>query len=215
MLFRSVANDLRTLDFARPESIHPKEVITDMVNEIRHSRDAPAMFIQRCSEYIFDKFEYRKGITTIETTVDEILAHKTGVCQDFAHVLLEMLRSTGIPSRYVSGYICPNQDGARGAGATHAWVEVYLPATGWVGIDPTNNIWVTDQHVVLAVGRHFNDCSPVKGTFKGPANQTLSVLVSVGYENGHTFEEQNAVKMLIEPSNVPVIDYEAAAQQQQ
>ena len=211
----AVANDLRTLDFARPESIHPKAVITDMVNEIRHSRDAPAMFIQRCSEYIFDKFEYRKGITTIETTVDEILAHKTGVCQDFAHVLLEMLRSTGIPSRYVSGYICPNQDGARGAGATHAWVEVYLPATGWVGIDPTNNIWVTDQHVVLAVGRHFNDCSPVKGTFKGPANQTLSVLVSVGYENGHTFEEQNAVKMLIEPSHVPVIDYEAAAQQQQ
>ncbi len=92
---------------------------------------------------------------------------------------------------------------------------MYLPATGWVGIDPTNNIWVTDQHVVLAVGRHFNDCSPVKGTFKGPANQTLSVLVSVGYENGHIFEENNAVKMLIELSNVPVIDYEAAAQQQQ
>ena len=147
--------------------------------------------------------------------MDEILEFKSGVCQDFAHVLLEMLRSISIPSRYVSGYICPNKDGARGAGATHAWVEVYLPSIGWVGIDPTNNVWVTDHHVVLAVGRHFNDCSPVKGTFKGPANQALSVLVSVGYEDGHVFEENNAVKLTPQESVVPLIDYEAAAQQQQ
>lgn len=211
----AVSSDLKMLDYAKPESIHPKEEIVAMVNDLRHNRDSPAVFIQRCSEYIFDKFEYKKGITTVETTVDEILLHKSGVCQDFAHVLLEMLRSVSIPSRYVSGYICPNQDGARGAGATHAWVEVYLPSTGWVGIDPTNNIWVTDQHVVLAVGRHFDDCSPVKGTFKGPANQQLSVLVSVGYEDGHVFEENNAVKMTLEPMIAPLIDAEAAQQQQQ
>lgn len=209
------ASDMKMLDLTKPESIHAKAEITDMVNALRHNRDTPAVFIQRCSEYIFDKFDYKKGITTVETTVDEILAFKSGVCQDFAHVLLEMLRAVAIPSRYVSGYICPNQDGARGAGATHAWVEVYLPSTGWVGIDPTNNVWVADQHVVLAVGRHFNDCSPVKGTFKGPANQALSVSVSVGYENGHTFEEQHAVKMTLEPSLLPLIDYDAVAQQQQ
>ena len=209
-----IANgDMKILDFSKPEAVHTKDTIAEMVNELKHARDTPAVFIQRCSEYIFDKFEYKKGITTVETTVDEILEFKTGVCQDFAHVLLEMLRSVAIPSRYVSGYICPNQDGARGAGATHAWVEVYLPAIGWVGIDPTNNIWVTDQHVVLAVGRHFDDCSPVKGTFKGPANQALSVLVSVGYENGHVFEENNAVEMNIEPSNLPIIDHESAQQQ--
>ena len=210
----AVASDLKMLDLAKPESIHPKAEIIAMVNELRHKRDTPALFIQRCSDYIFENFNYQKGITTVETTVDEILAFKSGVCQDFAHVLLEMLRSLSIPARYVSGYICPNQDGARGAGATHAWVEAYLPSTGWVGIDPTNNVWVTDQHVVLAVGRHFNDCSPVKGTFKGPANQALSVLVSVGYENGHVFEEQHAVKMTIEPSIVPAINYDAMAQQQ-
>ena len=208
------ASDIRLLDYSKPESIHPKAEIVAMVNDLKHPRDTPAMFIQRCSDYIFDNFEYKKGITTVETTVDEILAFKSGVCQDFAHVLLEMLRSVGIPSRYVSGYICPNQDGARGAGATHAWVEVYLPSTGWAGIDPTNNVWVTDTHVVLAVGRHFNDCSPVKGTFKGPANQSLSVFVSVGYENGHVFEEQNAVKMTLESPIVPLIDYESMAQQQ-
>ena len=210
-----ISSDLKMLDLAKPESIKAKETLNAMVNDLRHSRDTPAMFIQRCSEYIFDKFQYKKGITTIETTVDEILEHKSGVCQDFAHVLLEMLRATSIPSRYVSGYICPNNDGVRGAGATHAWVEVYLPSTGWVGIDPTNNTWVSDQHVVLAVGRHFNDCSPVKGTFKGPANQSLSVFVSVGYENGHVIEDNHAVQMTLEQPLVPLIDYDAAQQQQQ
>ena len=210
----AVSSDMKTLDLATPESIQAKMELSAMVQDLRHSRDTPAMFIQRCSEYIFETFEYKKGITTIETTVDEILEHKSGVCQDFAHVLLEMLRSISIPSRYVSGYICPNQDGVRGAGATHAWVEVYLPSSGWVGIDPTNNTWVSDQHVVLAVGRHFNDCSPVKGTFKGPANQALSVFVSVGYENGHVFEDHHAVQMTLEPSTIPLIDYDAAAQQQ-
>jgi transglutaminase-like putative cysteine protease len=212
----AIASDLKMLDLSKPDSVHAKPEIAAMVNDLRHNRDTPAMFIQRCSEYIFDKFEYKKGITTVETTVDQILKFKSGVCQDFAHVLLEMLRSTSIPSRYVSGYICPNQDGARGAGATHAWVEVYLPAIGWVGIDPTNNLWVTDQHVVLAVGRHFNDCSPVKGTFKGPANQALSVLVSVGYEDGHVFQEDNAVKMTLESSDaVPLLNYDESAHQQQ
>jgi transglutaminase-like putative cysteine protease len=210
-----ISSDLKTLDYSKPESIHAKEEITAMIQDLRHNRDTPAMFIQRCSEYIFDKFEYKKGITNVETTVDEILEYKSGVCQDFAHVLLEMLRSVSIPARYVSGYICPNQDGARGAGATHAWVEVYFPSMGWVGIDPTNNLWVSDQHVVLAVGRHFNDCSPVKGTFKGPANQNLSVFVSVGYEDGHIFEEHNAVKMTYEQSLVPLVDLDAVAQQQQ
>ncbi len=209
-----VLTDMKLLDYAKPESINSKEELTTLINELRYNSDTPAMFIQRCSEYIFNKFEYKKGITTIETTVDEILEHKSGVCQDFAHVLLELLRLTSIPSRYVSGYICPNQDGVRGAGATHAWVEVYLPSTGWVGIDPTNNTWVSDQHVVLAVGRHFNDCSPVKGTFKGPANQSLSVFVSVGYENGHVFEDNHAVQLTIEQPLVPLIKHDAAAQQQ-
>jgi transglutaminase-like putative cysteine protease len=95
----------------------------------------------------------------------------------------------------VSGYICPNKNGLRGEGATHAWVEVWVPGYGWAGIDPTNNVWVTNNHVKLAVGRDFNDCSPVKGTFKGPAIQKLSVFVSVGYEDGHVFEEMNNVSM--------------------
>jgi transglutaminase-like putative cysteine protease len=93
-------------------------------------------------------------------------------------------------------------------------VEVYLPALGWVGIDPTNNTWVTDKHVVLAVGRHFNDCSPAKGMFKGPANQALSVFVSVGYEDGFVFEENNAVELPPMLLGAPAIDAAQAMQQQ-
>jgi transglutaminase-like putative cysteine protease len=100
-----------------------------------------------------------------------------------------------IPCRYVSGYICPHKNGMRGEGATHAWVEAWIPGYGWAGVDPTNNIWVTNTHVKLAVGRNFTDCSVVKGTFKGPARQDLYVFVSVGYEDGVTFEETNQVQM--------------------
>jgi transglutaminase-like putative cysteine protease len=200
----------------KPEVLRSADQIQTAVQDLRPHWDAPALFIQRCSEYIFQHFEYKKGITNVESTVDDILEHRKGVCQDFAHVMLQMLRTVEIPVRYVSGYICPNRDGVRGAGATHAWVEVWLPSVGgWTGIDPTNNTWVTDQHVSLAVGRHFRDCSPVKGTFKGPANQSLSVHVSVGFEDGSTFEDRNQVQMSIEEPLVPHIDYENAQQQQQ
>jgi transglutaminase-like putative cysteine protease len=139
------------------------------------------------------------------------------VCQDFAHVLLQLLRTIGIPSRYVSGYICPNKNGMRGEGATHAWVEAFIPAYGWAGIDPTNNVWVTNHHVKLAVGRNFNDCTHMKGTFKGISRQTLSVYVSVGYEDGHVFEEINDVQMKVTEFAITAdqLAKEEAAQQQQ
>jgi transglutaminase-like putative cysteine protease len=165
---------------------------------------------------MYNNFEYKKGVTGIETRVDEILKLKAGVCQDFAHVLLVMLHMIGIPARYVSGYICPKDREMRGEGATHAWVEAWIPQHGWAGIDPTNNVWVTNTHIPLAVGRNFSDCSPVRGTFKGPAHQQLTVYVSVGYEDGHVFEEINSVKMQVLPTVVPEeIQAESFAAQQQ
>jgi len=210
----SIENDLHLLDLSQPEFLGSSALLATMVAELKHVRDTPAVFIQRCSEYIFDNFTYRKGITTVETTLDEILELRSGVCQDFAHLLLQILRTEGMPARYVSGYICPNQNQTRGAGATHAWVEVWLPIVGWVGIDPTNNCWVSDQHVVLAVGRHFGDCSPVKGTFKGPANQELTVSVSVSYEDGTRYEDHNLVQVSKEIMPVPQLDMGEDAQQQ-
>ena len=181
------------LRLSYPETIQKQNKINAILKKIDCS-DKPIIEIaQKCNQYIYENFTYTKGITNIETTVDEILAMKKGVCQDFAHVLLQLLRTVGIPSRYVSGYICPNESGLRGEGATHAWVEIYTPTQGWLGLDPTNNIWTMDNHIRLSVGKNFYDCTPVKGTFKGLARQTLSVSVSVGYEDGRHFEEINNV----------------------
>lgn len=178
-----------------PESIEKQEEIISILNEIEYTGKSILEIAQQCNNYIFNHFTYTKGITNIETTVDEILEIRKGVCQDFAHVLLQLLRTAGIPSRYVSGYICPNESGLRGEGATHAWVEIYTPNQSWLGLDPTNNIWTMDNHVKLSVGRNFYDCTPVKGTFKGLAKQTLSVCVSIGYEDGRQFEEINDVQL--------------------
>jgi transglutaminase-like putative cysteine protease len=209
----SISADMRLLDYAQPKVIAAQQQLHNILNDLKHSRDSIAFFIQRCSEYIFEQFTYQKGITSVETTLDEVLQLRSGVCQDFAQLLLQMLRMEGIPARYVSGYICPNKNGVRGAGATHAWVEVWLPGFGWAGIDPTNNVWVTDQHVVLAVGRHFDDCTPVKGTFKGPAGQELLVSVMVSFEDGSSFEDQTSVQLSKE--HVVAKKEEPEGQQQQ
>lgn len=149
--------------------------------------------VKQLNEYVYNNLSYIKGITTVETTLDEIWQLKAGVCQDFAHILLVMLRLLCIPARYVSGYVCPHDNTLRGEGATHAWVEAYIPFYGWLGIDPTNNCMVNDEHVRLAIGRSFSDCSPVKGTYKGTAKQTLEVGVSVSHEDGLVAANQAAV----------------------
>jgi transglutaminase-like putative cysteine protease len=198
------------------DNIQKQNEIEAILKEIHIENKSIIEIAQQCNAYIFENFTYTKGITNIETTVDEILTLKKGVCQDFAHILLQLLRTAGIPSRYVSGYICPNESGLRGEGATHAWVEIYTPKQGWLGLDPTNNIWTMDNHVRLSVGRNFSDCTPIKGTFKGLARQTLSVCVSIGYEDGRQFEEINDVKLQEVSSRVQSqLDYMDHLQQQQ
>lgn len=194
-LQQEVKGKLQLLELSTPDSIELGQYINDIINFIQPEDKSIVEIVEKCCTYVFEKFKYIKGITTIETTVDEILQLQSGVCQDFAHVLLQILRTLHIPCRYVSGYICPNKNGMRGEGATHAWVEAYIPGYGWAGIDPTNNVWVTNTHVKLAVGNHFSDCTPVKGTFKGPARQKLSVYVAVGYEDGEIFEDRNNVQL--------------------
>jgi transglutaminase-like putative cysteine protease len=178
-----------------PENIDKQKQIDLVLKKINFPGKSIVAIAQECNEYIFKNFTYTKGITNIKTTLDEVLEIRKGVCQDFAHLLLQFLRTVGIPSRYVSGYVCPNASGLRGEGATHAWVEIYTPTQGWLGLDPTNNIWTMDNHVKLSVGRNFYDCTLVKGTFKGFARQTLSVCVSIGYEDGRQFEEVNNVQL--------------------
>jgi transglutaminase-like putative cysteine protease len=195
MLHDEVMHNLQLIELTKPDFITRQDEIQKICDKFYSREKAVAEVVQECNDYIYENFVYSKGITTIETTIDEILEHQQGVCQDFAHLLLQVLRTMEIPCRYVSGYVCPHKSGMRGEGATHAWVEAWIPGLGWAGIDPTNKIWVTNTHVKLAVGRNFTDCSVVKGTFKGPAKQELFVFVSVGYEDGLTFEGTNQVQM--------------------
>ncbi|MGM0395283.1 MAG: transglutaminase-like domain-containing protein, partial [Thermodesulfobacteriota bacterium] len=108
---------------------------------------------------------------------------KRGVCQDFAHIAIACLRSLGLPARYVSGYLHtqppPGKDRLKGAEASHAWFAVYLPGTGWVDLDPTNNVMPCDQHLTLAWGRDYSDVTPVKGTVLGGGTHQLRVAVDV------------------------------------
>lgn len=188
-----VRNQVNFIDFLKVEQFDALNEITTLL-ETAHNREVtPLTAALRLNEYVYANFLYIKGITSVETTLNEIWKLKAGVCQDFAHMLSAMLRIIKIPARYVSGYVCPNKNGMRGEGATHAWVEAFIPFYGWLGLDPTNNVVVNDLHVRLAVGRNFTDCSPVKGTYKGTAQQTLEVGVTVSYEDGHINEDFSTV----------------------
>ena len=176
------------MDFMMLENFDFENEVTKVIGTLVDHSLAPFETAQVLSKYVYENFEYRKGVTTVETSPDEIWKLKAGVCQDFAHILLVMLRRVGIPSRYVSGYICPKDQELRGEGATHAWVEVCVPFYGWMGLDPTNNCIANDRHVRLAIGRHFTDCTPVKGTYKGSSEHTLEVSVTIG--NGESKKEE-------------------------
>lgn len=183
---------LMYIDFLRAEKFGAITEVEKIVEEERCRNCTPLQSAVHICKYVFDNFAYKKGVTTVETTIDEIWKLKSGVCQDFAHMLLVMLRLMDIPARYVSGYICPKKTGMRGEGATHAWVEAYIPYYGWLGVDPTNNCLVNDTHVRLAVGKNFSDCSPVKGTYRGTSNHVMDVFVTVAYEDGSVSDAEPA-----------------------
>ncbi len=134
--------------------------------------------VQRLMHLVNERLEYVPGVTTVETTVVDVLGEPRGVCQDFAHLLVGLCRSVAIPARYVSGYIVAAASGPRrGGGASHAWVEAFTPTHGWRGFDPTNDLVASAYHVKLAIGRDYGDVPPHRGTFRGPAREVLSVEV--------------------------------------
>jgi transglutaminase-like putative cysteine protease len=184
-----IKNRVPFIDFLKQENFKDLAEVKEIADAGFYKTVSVFTAVKQLNEYVYNNFKYIKGITTVETTLDEIWELKAGVCQDFAHILLVMLRLLNIPARYVSGYVCPHDNNLRGEGATHAWVEAYIPFYGWLGLDPTNNCLVNDLHVRLAIGRSFNDCSPVKGTYKGTAKQALEVGLSVSHEDGMVSKE--------------------------
>ena len=139
------------------------------------------------SDAIHSDFKYKSGSTDNTTPLATIWKQKEGVCQDFAHIGLSILRAAGLPARYVCGYIetdpprAPDGTVGRltGAVATHAWIEALVPGMSWVAIDPTNRQWVNERYVAVSFGRDYRDAAPLRGTFKGSGGQEMKVRVTM------------------------------------
>ena len=155
-------------DFAL-QSFTPNRLLVEASHDLMHR--------------IFTEFKYDPGFSTISTPILDVLLHKKGVCQDFAHLAIGCLRSIGLAARYVSGYIetvpPEGQVKLEGADATHAWFSIYIPDFGWYDFDPTNDISPKDQHITTAVGRDFSDVTPLKGVIFGGGSNQLQVAVDV------------------------------------
>ena len=122
---------------------------------------------------LHERFEYRKDVTRFDSTTEDFLKLGKGVCQDFAHLMLGWLRVSGIPCRYVSGYLHVDRK-KREPAQSHAWVELYAPSYGWVAFDPTHDRPVDERYVVVGHGRHYDDVPPNKGIYRGAAAETLT-----------------------------------------
>ncbi|MDZ4790559.1 MAG: transglutaminase family protein [Hyphomicrobiales bacterium] len=132
---------------------------------------------------IYTDFKYDPKATDVATSVSELLRIRRGVCQDFAHLAISGLRSLGLPARYVSGYLLTHppagQPRLQGADASHAWISVWAPETGWVDFDPTNNLIPSDEHITIAYGRDYHDVSPIAGVLLGGGEHKMDVAVDV------------------------------------
>ena len=141
----------------------------------------PLTTIERIARTLYETITYTPQSTSVDSPIDVVLEQRQGVCQDIAHVMIAVCRQLGIPARYVSGYLYHRRDDndRSQADATHAWVEAWVPTIGWVGIDPTNNIWTSERHIRMAIGRDYADVPPTRGVYRGNASERLEVAVNV------------------------------------
>jgi transglutaminase-like putative cysteine protease len=154
------------------------EQLTAMAVALRMA--SPVATIEAVVEWVNASLEYVRGVTHVHTSAAEAFEEGRGVCQDFAHLALTVLRAGGVPARYVSGYLYPDEEAAVGAEAeaeSHAWVEAW--AGGWWGLDPTNDVAIGRRHVVVARGRDYADVPPVRGIYAGGADHQTSVTVRI------------------------------------
>lgn len=175
-------------------------------------------FAVTAATIVNQQFTYKPGATHVHSSIEDCLITRTGVCQDFSHLLIALLRYRGIPARYVSGYLVPRQsldaksamENVIGGQASHAWVQANIPDIGWIGLDPTVGYFVDEQHILVARGRDYGDVPPVRGVYKGHAGQSLSVDVLV-----RPALDDEGAELLQETSAAPPPKPQEEEQQQQ
>jgi transglutaminase-like putative cysteine protease len=147
-------------------------------------RDTPLQLLTELNQSIYESFAYVPNSTSVDSPIDDALISRQGVCQDFAHIMIALVRPLRIPCRYVSGYMFHRDEAEEKKdrsleGASHAWIEAVIPNLGWVAFDPTNNLIGADRHIRVAIGRDYADVPPTRGVHKGEAQSALSVAVTV------------------------------------
>jgi len=165
----------------------PTPALEELANKLDiRRRDDPLMVLHDLNEKLYKYFDYVPKSTKVDSPIDVALENKAGVCQDFAHVMIALVRSRlRIPCRYVSGYLFHSNEKDRSVNsATHAWVEALVPQFGWVGFDPTNWLIASDRHIRTAIGRDYADVPPTHGIFRGRAASELTVAVRVSPSEG-------------------------------
>jgi transglutaminase-like putative cysteine protease len=190
-------------------------------------RDDPMMLLRELNRSVYEYFSYVPRSTRVDSAIDEAIASRQGVCQDFAHAMIALVRLLRIPCRYVSGYMYHGgevQDRST-PDATHAWVEAFLPFLGWVAFDPTNDLLARDRHVRTAIGRDYADVPPTRGIFRGKDESELFVAVKVSaYDALPPLDRELPIpedwSMLVEKMQRPsepaptLIDFQQMQQQQ-
>jgi transglutaminase-like putative cysteine protease len=180
----------------------------------------PIVTLRCLAAEISSRFEYNPFSTSVDSPVDHVLEAKQGVCQDFAHVMIALVRRLAMPCRYVSGYLFQEGDiDVRSSpGATHAWVEALVPDLGWVGFDPTNNLVAGDRHIRVAIGRDYADVPPTRGVYKGcsEVRSELAVGVTVGSAlPGNGGDAPPFVPWMSRQASAPLSDLDVTQQLQQ
>jgi transglutaminase-like putative cysteine protease len=167
--------DLELLDYMHLRGpVRESPRLTQVLDRLRPRDGTPlGELVLAVCRHIHTNFEYAKYFTLASSPIDDMLDHGKGVCQDFTHLMLAILRCFGVPARYVSGYVHHADKEAQ----SHAWCEVWMPVLGWVGVDPTNDQIVDERFIKVAIGRDFTDVPPNKGLFRGRAEQSISVRV--------------------------------------
>ena len=201
---------------------HPARLQDFVLQAERASGGTLSGFALATAALIRARFRYEKGATHVQSTVLDALVSGAGVCQDFAHMMLAIVRMRGIPGRYVSGYLVPERatggeasgEDVIGGQASHAWMEMLVPGFGWIGLDPTMGQPVGPRHIRVAYGRDYGDTAPVRGVYKGHAGQQLFVDVGVRPALGDDGQEHLA-ETAAAPREQTLLDAAPEQQQQQ
>lgn len=192
--------------------------LSDLIAELKiERRNDPLSLLNEINTAIYEKFDYAPQTTSVDSPIDHALEERKGVCQDFAHIMIALVRELGIPCRYISGYLYHGREDhdRSAADATHAWVEAYLPKLGWIGFDPTNNLLTGERHIRTAIGKDYADVPPTRGVFRGLAQSELSVGVQVSPTEAPPDEELMTMTTWIAPPLPPIEDDHQQQQQQQ